>query len=69
MIPAQWVRDGRVAVPYRVDQSMGVLVPGRGRAGWRVWTVEVADVADALRSLPRCSWMPRTARLAKCLGL
>ena len=68
-IPASWITDGKIGIPYRLDREGGALVPGRGKAGWSVWTVDVADVIDALRSLPRCSWMPGTVRLARCLGL
>lgn len=68
-IPAAWIRDGKVGIPYRLDRELGVLVPGRGAAGWSVWHVAVADVADALRSLPRYSWMEGTTRLARCIGL
>lgn len=68
-IPASWITDGKVGIPYLLDIERGALVPGRGRAGWSVWTVALEDVADALRSLPRYSWMPGAQRLARCIGL
>lgn len=68
-IPAALVCGGKVGVPYKLDRERGSLVPGRGYAGQTVWTVALEDLEDALRALPRNSWLPETEHLARCMGL